>query len=184
MNIRITGRHVEITPQIRSFIEKKVKKLGRYFGKIQEITIVLDQVKYRHVVEMVVKAGSITVQSTEEDTDLLASFDRVLSKVQRQLKKQKQKLLGNKKHLKKVAKGQGLNPLQAPVADSDSPISSLELETTSVKPLSVREAMLQLEALDRQVLLFLNEETHLPNVLYRRPNGQLALIQPQESEET
>jgi len=182
MNIRITGRHSEVTPEIRSLIEKKVKKLVRYFKKIHEISVVLDQVKYRHVVEIVVKAGPITVQSTEENTDLVVTFDRVLSKVQRQLKKQKQRLIGNKKHLKKAAKPHHLTPVQAPAADYAA--SFVELETANVKPLSVRDAIFQLETLDRQVLLFLNEETHQPNVLYRRPNGQLALIQPQESAET
>ncbi len=182
MNIRITGRHSEVTPEIRGFIEKKVKKLARYFEKIHEISVVLDRVKYRHVVEIVVKAGHITVQSTEENTDLRVTFERVLSKVQRQLKKQKERLIGNKKHLKKAAKPHHLTPVQAPPADSAA--SSVELETATVTPLSVREAMLQLESLDRQVLLFLNEETHQPNVLYRRTNGQLALIQPQETAET
>ena len=155
---------------------------ARYFAKIHEINVVLDQVKYRHIVEIVVKAGPITVQSTEENTDLQVTFDRVLSKVQRQLKKQKQKLIGNKKHLKKAAKSHHLTPVQAPPADSGA--SSVELETATVTSLSVRDAMLQLEALDWQVLLFLNEETHQPNVLYRRTNGQLALIQPQETAET
>jgi putative sigma-54 modulation protein len=179
MHIRITGRHTEVTPRVRDFIEKKVRRLGRYFEKIQEVSVVLDQVKYRHVVEMVVKAGYITVQSTEENADLLVSFDRVLSKVQRQLKKQKQKLIGNKKHLKKAAKGVAPTPAGA----DDSPTPRVELETTSLKPLSLRDAILQLETLDRQVLLFLNEETLEPNALYKRPNGQLALIQPHETEE-
>ena len=182
MNIRITGRHSEVTPEIRSLIEKKVKKLVGYFKKLHDISVVLEQVKYRHVVEIVVKAGHITVQSTEENTDLVVTFDRVLSKVQRQLKKQKQRLIGNKKHLKKIAKPHHLTPVQAPAADYAA--SFVELETASVKPVSVRDAILHLEALDRQVLLFLNEETHQPNVLYRRTDGQLALIQPQETAET
>jgi putative sigma-54 modulation protein len=184
MNIRITGRHIEVTPQVRSVIEKKVKKLARYFEKIHEISVVLDRVKYRHVVEMVVKAGHITVQSTEENSDLLVTFDRVLSKVQRQLKKQKQKLIGNKKHLKKSAKARQPTPGEAPEPEPDSLAPPVVLETASLKPMALRDATLQIETLAQQVLLFLNEETLQPNVLYRRPNGQLALIQPQESPDT
>lgn len=130
MNIRITGRHIEATPEVRSFIEKKVEKLGRYFEKIHEVSVVLDQVKYRNVVEMVVKAGHITVQSTEENTDLLIAFDRVLNKVQRQLKKQKQRLIGNKKHLKKIAKPQYPESAEAPIADSEFSEASEEQDNS------------------------------------------------------
>jgi putative sigma-54 modulation protein len=101
MNIQITGRNVELTPELRELIETKASRVAKYFDRIHQIDVVLDLVKYRHEVEMIVRADLMTVQAHEAAPDLRNALDRVVTKVQKQIRRHKEKLYRNKKHQKR-----------------------------------------------------------------------------------
>lgn len=87
MDITITGRHLEITPAIRDYAEKRVGKLSRYYNRLQGITVVADKSDPRHY-EVEIK---ITADRTEpfiskvQAEDLYAGIDQVVDKLERQL---------------------------------------------------------------------------------------------------
>jgi putative sigma-54 modulation protein len=101
MNVLITGRNVDVTPELRDLIENKVSRVARYFNRIQRIDVIIELAKYRHVVEMIVKADLITVQAHEAAPELRTAVDAVITKVIKQIRRKKEKLYRNKKHQKR-----------------------------------------------------------------------------------
>ncbi|MFQ5861587.1 MAG: ribosome hibernation-promoting factor, HPF/YfiA family [Candidatus Brocadiales bacterium] len=101
MNIIVSGRHLSITDAIKSYAEKKVKKLEKYFDKLIKVQVNLDVESERHRAEMIASAarGSILIAEVI-DHDIYAAIDRATDKLERQLTRHKEKL-----HKKRPKKG-------------------------------------------------------------------------------
>ncbi len=92
MQISVIGRHVEITPEIRSYAEEKGAKLPRFYDRVSSIEFVLDLESDRLTAEVIVKADGIhEFVAKETGSDPAALIDLIVEKVERQLKKHKEK---------------------------------------------------------------------------------------------
>lgn len=92
MNIRLTGRHVELNDSLRNYIEDKIGKLSRFYDRIHEVEVILDHAGEQHAVEIIVRAGhKQTFVASETGPDPLAVIDIILDKLERQLNKHKEK---------------------------------------------------------------------------------------------
>ncbi len=92
MQIRVTGRHVEVTDDVQSYIEAKANKLPRFYDRIHEIEVVLDHESEQFRVEMIVRADrKHTFVACEVGPDTFALVDMLVDKLERQLKKHKEK---------------------------------------------------------------------------------------------
>ena len=100
MEVQITGRHFEVSDDLKELTRKKVEKLKRYFPRLQLIEVVLGREKYRYQVDVLVRADHFTLQAEAEDEELQNCLDEVLSRIERQLRRQKEKIV-DKKHIKK-----------------------------------------------------------------------------------
>lgn len=103
MEITITGRHLEVSEQLKKRTETKVKKFRKYLSRIQVIDVLLTQEKYRYQVEILVKADHFTAEAQTENDDLQNALDDAVSKIERQLRRHKEKLI-DKKHVKNPMK--------------------------------------------------------------------------------
>ncbi len=92
MDVLITGRHLEVTSALRKYVENRAKKLEKYTSKATHITFTLKVEKYRHLAEVLVKVNGSILQSEEETDAMYASVDKATAKIERQLKKHKEKL--------------------------------------------------------------------------------------------
>jgi len=101
MSVRFTVRHFEISATTKEFLENKLSKLRKFDEHISEMDIVLTLEKYRYIVEIKLKGGPFEAGAKEENADLITAFDACLKQVERQIKKQKEKLIDSKKHAKK-----------------------------------------------------------------------------------
>lgn len=98
MQIQVTGRHVEITDDVRDYIHDKVAKLPRFYDRIHEVEVVLDHESEQFTAEMIVRAGrKHTFVARETGPDTFALIDVVIEKLERQLTRQKEKYR-NRKH--------------------------------------------------------------------------------------
>ena len=92
MEVVITGRHVEVTDEIRDYVEEKVGKLTRFYARIHEAEVILDQESEQFVIEIIMRAGhKHTFVATETGPDPFALVDVTTDKIERQLKKQKER---------------------------------------------------------------------------------------------
>lgn len=98
MQIQVTGRHVEITDDVRDYIRDKVAKLPRFYDRIHEVEVVLDHESEQFTAEMIVRAGrKHTFVARETGPDTFTLIDLVIEKLERQLTRQKEKYR-NRKH--------------------------------------------------------------------------------------
>jgi len=188
MQLEITGRHVEITPALREFAEEKLRKLERLLDAPLEVHVVLSIEKHRHMAEIQVKSRSGIFAGAEETADLYASIGEVVDKLETQARRHKEKL-----RTRRVKRGPR-SPEAAAVMEAEAAPAGVETEAPAadenrgflvrgrgyrVKPLSPEDAVLELESTNEDVLVFRDSETDRVNVVYRRKDGNFALVEPE-----
>jgi putative sigma-54 modulation protein len=181
--IKVTGRHVSITEAIKSYAESKIENIHLDYPRIMEAHAILDVEKHRHFAEVVLHCSNhITIEASQECDDMYAAIDGATSKVARQMRKFKTKLLRSHrprgkdiKHLEE--KVLHLDDAFEQVAESEPQV--IKTERYPVKPMFVDEAVLQLEMSARQFVVFLNAKSEQVSILYRRKDGGFGLIEPE-----
>jgi putative sigma-54 modulation protein len=130
-----------------------------------------------HHADINLKAGPFLLRGRAKSNDMYASIDAASEKIERQLKKHKEKLKSHK--FVERQNGQRVVDIRHEVlsvekAPSDRVVKS---STFQAKPMSLDEAILQLELLNSQFFVFQNAKDQAINVLYRRDDGNLGLIE-------
>jgi len=176
MNISVTGRHVDVTDAMRAYAEEKVAKLDKYLPDNSDASIVLGVEKYRHKAEIQINVNGILIQAQEETDEMYASIDKALDKLSRRLRRYKEKL--------KAKKGRGEEKVLAP-AEPAEPLSPeeripqiIKTKRFEMKPMTPEEAVMQMELLDKNFFVFSNMGTGVLNVIYKRVDGNIGLIEP------
>jgi putative sigma-54 modulation protein len=100
MNIEITARHFDLTPQLKENIERELDGLTRYFENIISADVILDVEKYRQSAEIKIKVYNQSITGRADSNDMYASIEMAVDKVKTQLKKYKGKL--KEKHPDKI----------------------------------------------------------------------------------
>ena len=92
MQVNLTGHHVDLTSSMRDYVNSKMERLERHFDIVQDIHVVLSVEKLRHKAEATlhVNGGSVFADSVEED--MYAAIDALTDKLDRQVKKHKEKM--------------------------------------------------------------------------------------------
>jgi len=179
--IKVTGRHVSVTEPIKDYAIKKVEGLHLDYPRIIEAQVILDLQKYRHLAEVILHcANHITIEATSESTDMYAAIDEVMSKIAQQMRKYKTRFMRQhrprhgeiKNYNEKILNIEGFE------AQAEVEPSVIETEKYPVKPMYLDEAVLQLEVSNRPFVVFTNATTDRVNVLYRRNDKGLGLIEP------
>jgi putative sigma-54 modulation protein len=98
MQINITGHRMDVTPAIRKFTEEKFERLERHFDHITAIHVVYDVEKLRQIAEATIFVSKGELHASSESEDLYAAIDSLVDKLNRQLLKHKEKLLGHRDH--------------------------------------------------------------------------------------
>lgn len=177
MKMVIHGKHLVITPSIRQYVEEKVGRATKYFETILEIDVTLSAVKLKtghyHTVEALVFVNGATIKASSTETDLYAAIDDVSDVIESQVKKLKEKrrddqYSGHVKNLKYNSETKTVEKeaLRSVVTTSISP-----------RPMSLEEAIMQLECLKRDFYAFINSETGIMNVVYHREDGDYGHIE-------
>jgi len=177
MKIIITGRHLELDDDIRSYAEKKLLKAETYFDHIIEAHMILSAEKHRRIVEVTLNAKHVTFHATEETEDLRSSIDGVVEKVDAQIKKYKEKLKDRKHRSRSAALGveEGSSSVEN---DSEPEPQIVKVKRFAPKPMTAREAVMQMNLLENDFLMFSNSQTNQVNVVYRRKDGSYGLVEP------
>lgn len=173
MKVKIVERHAGSSDALRAYVLEKTKGLERYFDRIVSIDVVLSVEKERHIVDMhahLVNRKVITAR--EESSDMYASIDAAIDKLKRQLVKYKDQLTDVKDRGGKEARSQ-----EAAAEDVDHR-QIIHTDTYFHKPMSPEEAALQLDAIEKGFLVFINAETNEVNIIYHRRDGNYGLIEP------
>jgi len=171
MKVKIVERHTDSSDTLREYVLKKTEGLERYFDRIITLDVVLSVEKERQIADF--HAHLINrklLQAQEKSSDMYASVDGAVDKLKRQLVKYKDQLNYH---------GSGV-PIAA--VDQDEQASKqreiIHTRTYFQKPMTPEEAALQLDAFEKNFLVFINAETDEVSVIYHRQDGTYGLIEP------
>ena len=182
MQITVTGRHMELTPALRDYATAKVNKLTKYIDNILEAHIVLSVEKYRHLAEITIHLDGVNINSKDETEDMYASIDQVVEKIERQLLKRKSKYTtqsNRKENTTQTLRRKTTKSKNTESPETKSEIGQLvESQRFASKPMAPEEAMLQLKISSDQFLVFTNAATNTVNVVYKKKDGNIGLVEP------
>lgn len=175
MQVEISGIRISVTEEIDRYIKKKLDKLNKYFRRVPSARVILKAEKERYFAEISLAGDGVTIRGNEVNSDLYNSIEVAIGKIKRQARKHKEKLKSHRPRnvLEKTA-------LDSPsLASADVKHNMIYITKEIAKPMTVDEAIMQLEAEGNKFLVFLNSNASQVNVIYKRENGSFVLIEPQ-----
>ena len=179
MRVDITGRHVEVTPVLRTLITKRLDGLKRVLNDAAvSALVIVSKEKYRCRVEMVVRAkGDHTLSGLGEGNSWPLAIRQGSQKIEQQAKKLKGKWHNRKRQSAKVVRRGKVGTDQERSAPGASRI--VRATRYAVKPMSLEDAALRLDEVDDAFVVFRNSDDDAVNILYRRKDGNIGLIEPE-----
>ncbi len=178
MQVNITFRHLDPTEALKAHVKDRVEHVQKYIDRPSEAHAVLHVENLDHHAEITVKAGRFLLRGSAKSQDMYASIDAAADKIEKQLKKHKSKLNTfkvNGTHVEAAdveVRHDILDMLEHPDRPSHRVVKSTKFQA---KPMSVDEALLQLELLDAHFFVFQNTADRAINVVYRRDAGNCGL---------
>lgn len=191
MKLVIHGRNIEITDAIREYVHQKIEKAANHFlNTTNEIDVHLSvarnpRIDSRQTAEVTVYASGAVIRAEESSENLYASIDLVADKIARQLRKYKERRLDKKTHAQvKTSEVVDQAIVQTDLIGSRTPELPAEVVRTkyfAMPPMTIEEALEQLQLVDHDFYMFLNAETGEINVIYERNHGGYGVIQPRQN---
>ena len=181
MRIVISGRHLEITDAIRDYAEKKITRIKKYFENIVEmdITLAAEHSKVdgkQHTADVLLFVNGSKIKAKATAIDLYAAIDQVHDILENQVVKHKEKLKNRQHHQINVK--EAASALDSTVEKDIIDGMVVKSKLISPKPMSVEEAILQMDAMKQSFYAFMNHETQQMNVVYRVKGGSYGHIEP------
>lgn len=180
MNISCTFKNFEASDHLKKYARRKMEKLGRFFGKSSnlDVNLVLTVDKIRHRCEITVNGEGLHLNASEQCSDMYASIDLVFDKIESQIKRHVEKV---KEHRRK-ARNTEVDIFTYHVDQLDeaenSSTSLIGTDRFAPKPLHLEEALMELDSVGGDFLVFLNAENGRINVVYKRKTMGYAIIDP------
>ncbi len=173
MKLNLRGDKVEITPAIQDYLLNKLAKLNKYFVNADDITakVVIKVRGYVQIIEVTINTGSFILRCEQEHEDLYAAIDLIVDKLERQVRKNKTRIL-SKQTRESVASFE----FPADTAEEEVENRIIKRKSFEVKPMDEEEAMLQLDLLGHDFFVFHNTDTDSVCILYKRKDGFYGII--------
>ena len=171
MKLTFTGRKIDVTAGLKDYTTGKLSKLDKFFGDEATGDVTFSVQKDDHIIEVTIHHKGIIYRAEVSEPDMYASIDRVEDVLERQIRKQKTRL---EKQLKS-----GAFDSFADYGDveEEEEFKVVKTKTYSAKPMSVEEAILQMNLLGHAFYIFNNSDTLDKNVVYKRKDGNYGLIE-------
>lgn len=169
---------------VKQYAEEKVEKLSKLLDRSCEAHVTLSLDRHLHIAHIeLITDGSLRIRGNDKSSDMYASIDAAVERILRQVKRYRSKI---RNHREASHPGRVL-PHRIYAADSveheeeSKTPQIVRQETVIAKVMDVDSAVMQLDLLDTEFLVFTNEESHAVNVVYRLPDGQYGLIEAHAS---
>ena len=175
MQTSVTFKNLDPSEHLKSYVTEKLNRFDKLLDNPAEAGVVLLVEKHRHIAEVNISGDRMSINGKEETGDMYSAIDMVLDKLEKQLKRSKQKI----RERRASAKGQTRTIRdEASRTAEEEPAREVQIESLEYKPMDVEEAVLQMDLTDQGFLVFTNARSSQINVLYRRKDGHYGLIQP------
>lgn len=171
MKVTITAKKLNISQSFNEYAEKKLNaKLDRFFPEEAEAKITLAERRDMIILELTVKYNGIIYRAEQTAKDKNDALDVTVDRIIRQIRKQKTKV-------EKSLRANAFEGLTAEPEEADYEV--IRYKKFQMRPMSVDEAILQMNLLDHTFFMFKNAETGAVNVVYKRDEGNYAVLVPE-----
>ncbi|MGD0274903.1 MAG: ribosome-associated translation inhibitor RaiA [Syntrophales bacterium] len=176
MKISVTFRNTEGESWQKEYVEEKLAKIKKYFDHPVDAKVVLLVEKFRNVAEINLMANGWSMNAKEEAKDMHLAIDECIEKIERQLKKHKEKIRGHKTNM---TRSEGIGAVSNVAEEIDDTLEPkiIEVRKVVLPPMSMDDAILQMENSRNHFVVFRDTTTERVHVIYRRDDGRYGLIE-------
>jgi putative sigma-54 modulation protein len=174
MEITVTFRHVDASESLKAYAEEKVSKMDKYFDFPVEAHIVLAVEKFRRSADVTLNVNGTVIKGVVETEDMYSAIDQVMDKIEKQVKRYRDKSRDRRAEARKPETG-----VTGETEEGGSEEPRIEIEKIVAKPMDPEEAAMQIDLSQQDFLVFRNSRSREINVIYKRKDGNLGLIEPQ-----
>lgn len=179
MKMIIRGKNITVTDALKSYVQKRLGKLDKYFDTETEAQVCLSVTRENNIIEVTILLNGMILRGEEVTPDMYASIDLVVDKLEKQIEKYKTKL--NRNLRQKAVRLLKTEPaLKTDEEEKDEP-KVVRVKRFAMKPMTLEEAILQMNLLSHDFFVFFNAETEDVNVIYKRKDGNYGHIEPELS---
>jgi len=176
MQTSVTFKNIDPSDHLKAYVSDKLDRFDKFLDNPAEANVVLAVEKFRHIAEINIAGDKLTIIGSEETNDMYSAIDMALDKLEKQIKKSKQKIRERRSASKK---NRSLSMLEeADNLPDDDTERQIKIRNIEYKPMDIEEAVLQMDLIEDNFLVFTNARSDRINVLYRRRDGHYGLIQP------
>ncbi len=193
--IHVTGRDVLVTDAMKDYAIEKVSKIERFSSRIIDVNVTMDIQKLEHRVDITIKVDHIKIKGQAASTDMYASIDRAVEKIEKQLRRYKSRIKDHtarpvnivdlKVNVFKKPEEEELVDINLDIEDQNQkelfemyrPHDIVEQETRPLKTLTYEEAVMKMELSSDVFLIFRHEEDQKLKVIYRRKDENYGIIE-------
>jgi len=174
MNVHYTARQAALTPEIEAYCEKRLARLKDLIDDVLDVNIILGNQKGRNKAEVHVQAKGRGFVVVEETPDMIESLNRAFDTLETRVRKERAKWR------EKRRRGGRERKTLAPAVEASEPEKKvIRANYFSSKPMSVGEAIVQLDVKNKEVFLFRREGSREWTVVYRRKDGHYGIVEPE-----
>ncbi|MGB9764651.1 MAG: ribosome hibernation-promoting factor, HPF/YfiA family [Candidatus Saccharicenans sp.] len=173
MIVNFTARHLELTDEIKEYCQKRLGRMTKLLVDVQEINIILSEQKNRKRADLQVKRKGEDFVISEETNDVFNSLNQAFDSLEKKIVKERRKLIQKRRRAaSREVTGAGTELEEAP-------LKLIRLPFFSDKPISLQEALLELEEGKKEVFMFRKEGSESWAAVFRRKDGQIGLVDPE-----
>ncbi len=179
MQVSVTFRHIDATEPLKKHAMDKVGHLKKYLDDATQAHVVLSTEKHAQRADIQIASHGMLMRGKEDSSDLYNSIDRAVEKLEKQIKRYKDKLASHKPRAgaRLKIKFNTLAGHEPTEMGNGVPASIIETKEVDARPMMVDEACMQMDLLGSEILVFLNAKTEHMNVLYRKKGQKYGLIE-------
>jgi len=197
MRLNITFRNLDATDALKHYASEKIERVHKYLDRAGEAHVVLSLERHLHHADISIHAGTFLLRGREKSEDMYASIDLAMDKIERQLRRYKEKLKTHHGRERVHHRQELMNQLLVRYdvvsvrPPEDEPLTPAALHTPQerpgptivrtneflAKPMTVEDAVMQMDLMNNDFLVFTNASSNEMNVVYRRKDGLYGLIE-------
>jgi putative sigma-54 modulation protein len=171
----VTFRHIDPSQPLKDYVTEKLGKVQKILDSPFEAQVTLSVEKYRHIAEVFLTGRGITIKAFESTDNLYSAIDLVCDKVERQMKKYREK---RKERAPGIPEGPIVSGSSLTISEGDFGPRIVRHDNFVPKPMSVEDAAHYLDILKVDVFMFVNQETNQPSVVFRQQDGNIGFTEP------
>jgi len=176
MIISVTFRNSEGEAWQKEYVEEKLGKLKKYVDYPVEAHVVLSVEKFRNVIDINLTSNGLNINAKEEEKDMHLAIDNAMLKIERQLKKHKEKIRGHKNNSLRE-EGAGSVGLASEEIDDLPDNRVVKVRQVVLTPMSLDDALMEMETTKNRFVVYRDSATENISILYRREDGNFTLIE-------